>query len=114
MYHTKMRYINKLFLQALSLYNNDNVILDSPKSLTIPIYHTKSLNQIKRDTGLHYTSTGYSVEQLSDGTAIVINDFQNAQYYGSINVGSNKQKFDVIFDTGSSNLYVLHYITLVY
>lgn len=37
---------------------------------------------------------------------IVINDFQNAQYYGQVSVGTPKQNFDVIYDTGSSNLWV--------
>lgn len=35
---------------------------------------------------------------------ISIHDFQNSQYYGNIKVGN--QNFSVIFDTGSSNLWV--------
>merc|ERR1712196_703580 len=46
--------------------------------------------------------------QMLEGSSesIVINDFQNAQYYGEVQVGTPPQTFKVIFDTGSANLWI--------
>jgi len=37
---------------------------------------------------------------------VVIDDFQNAQYYGPITIGSPGETVNVVYDTGSSNLWV--------
>lgn len=44
--------------------------------------------------------------QLSAEHDIPIHDFQNAQYFGEMSVGTPRQQFSVIFDTGSSNLWI--------
>jgi len=40
------------------------------------------------------------------GDRVIIHDYQNAQYYGEVSLGDPNQTFEVIYDTGSSNLWV--------
>merc|ERR1711865_759460 len=50
----------------------------------------------------------HSVTVTSNGgpASVVINDFQDAQYYGTIQFGTPAQDLRVIYDSGSANLWV--------
>merc|ERR1719379_2421876 len=72
----------------------------TPAIVRVPVKKTTSLREISKGM----PSSQDTMPELGDAANIPISDYQNAQFYGPIKIG--EQDFQVIFDTGSANVWV--------
>merc|ERR1712215_360957 len=80
----------------------------------VPLYKTKSARNHLLEVGTPVTELVHRLEtnkinRYLTGTkphVVPLANYLDAQYYGLISIGTPPQYFKVVFDTGSSNLWV--------
>jgi cathepsin D len=74
-------------------------------SLRVPLTK-RPLKRVDPDIRRAALLNKYAPEALTGSTNVTLTDYQDSQYFGPITIGNPPQSFTVIFDTGSSNLWV--------
>ncbi|XP_075998535.1 gastricsin-like [Genypterus blacodes] len=76
----------------------------------VPLLKHKSIREALREKGIELPyqdpALKYQTDQFAGSTSMYINNYADTTYYGAISVGTPPQSFQVLFDTGSANLWV--------
>jgi len=77
--------------------------------ISVPLVHKpKTLSEVRamKNKRVERSARLGAINENGDFPSVSLTDVQDSEYYGEVLIGSPAQKFQVIYDTGSSNLWI--------
>jgi cathepsin D len=96
----------KCSLLLIAVFALQTLVSAEDKFVRIPLTKVKSVRHSLKEVGTDIELVRHRWTNLGGVTPEPLSNYLDAQYYGPITIGTPPQTFKVVFDTGSSNLWV--------